>query len=317
MKPLVANKKAMGTLAAWIRGGRLPHAILIEGDKGTGRKTFANLVVAAILCEGAKAELPCGECRHCVKVTKNIHPDITVLEGTGGVRSFHIDTVRQMRTDAIVKPNEAEARVFLLVDVQNMSLQAQNALLKIVEEPPRGVHFIMICENRKQMLETIRSRASVVTIEAPGVEVCCEYLAECLPEQTAESLRAAAVSTNGNIGKALLLLEEQQEDNTLIAAREGLYNLLRGDELAALEGLRVLERDREGFLQYLAAMRTVATGLLPGHSATDKDIPAPLPLRVMQIIDIIDEISHAVRGNGSVLLLTTDLCARIRAVIGG
>ena len=317
MQELIANRKAMGTLAAWIRGGRLPHTVLIEGDEGTGRKTFAGLVAAAILCEGAKTELPCGECRHCIKVSKGIHPDISVLEGAGGARSFHIDTVRQMRADAAVRPNEAESRVFLLLDVQNMSVQAQNALLKIVEEPPRGVHFIMICKNREQMLETIRSRASILTMEAPGTDVCFEYLAKRLPEQDEDNIRAAAIKTGGNIGKAILMLEQQQEDSDLALAREGLYSLLRGDELSALEGMRSLERDREGFLRYLASMRAAATELLPGHSQPGGDIPAITPLRLMQIVDIIEEISTAVVGNGSVLLLTTDLCARIRAAVGG
>ena len=293
----------------------MPHAVLIEGDKGTGRRTFANLVAAAVLCEGEKAELPCGECRHCVKAAKGIHPDITLLEGSGGSRSFHIDTVRQMRTDASIRPNEAAARVFLLLDVQNMSLQAQNALLKIVEEPPKGVHFIMLCENREQMLETIRSRASVITMESPDIETCCEYLALRLPEQPDESVLAAATATNGNIGKALLMLEQQQEDSTTATARSGLYSLLCGDELSVLEGLRVFEREREGFLRYLTAMRIATTELLPGHSSNNSDRPALTPLRAMQIIDIIDEISIAVRGNGSILLLTTALCARIREAI--
>jgi DNA polymerase III delta prime subunit len=164
------DARAYRTLAAWTGGGRLPHTVLIEGEAGTGRGDFARALARAILC-GADSR-PCGICRHCVKTEKDIHPDFEVLQGGGGARSFHVDTVRKMRSDAHIRPNEANARVFLLQDAHTMSVQAQNALLKIIEEPPNGVHFILICENREQMLPTIQSRAAVITMEKSEAGVC-------------------------------------------------------------------------------------------------------------------------------------------------
>ncbi|MCL2068733.1 MAG: hypothetical protein FWH00_02425 [Oscillospiraceae bacterium] len=202
----------------------MPHTTLIEGEKGSGRKAFAKQLASAILCE-AQESRPCGTCRHCVKMAKDIHPDFETVEGSGGTRSFHVDAVREMRRDAYVSPNEASARVFLLLDAQTMSVQAQNALLKIIEEPPPGVYFILVCENRGQMLPTIRSRAAAVTVESTGTD---------------DKLRG---------------------DDGYPAAAQAFRALTEGDDYSTLAYFCDVERDREGFISRLELLRGVAAGL--------------------------------------------------------
>jgi DNA polymerase III delta prime subunit len=223
------SQRAKRTLAAWFAGGRLPHTVMIEGRAGTGRTALAKMIARAILCE-ANGGKPCGTCRHCVKMEKEIHPDFEILEGGGGARSFHVDKVREMRSDAHIRPNEADARVFLLLGAQTMTTQAQNALLKIIEEPPRGVHFILICENREQMLTTIQSRAAVITMDEIG-----------------------GGEPDDNAAKAAK------------AAGAALHALTQGDELAALAYLHEVERDREAFIQRLGQLREAAAHLREMH----------------------------------------------------
>ena len=122
--------------------------------------------------------------------------------GEGAARSFHIDTVRALREDAYILPNEAPRRVFLLAEAQNMTEQAQNALLKILEEPPASALFLLTCENRGQLLETIRSRVVTLSLSGVAEEESVTILGALLPDTSPEDRRRAAVLSGGVVGQA-------------------------------------------------------------------------------------------------------------------
>ncbi len=218
MKP---ENRAEKILAAYGAGRRLPHAVLIEGRPAESALEFAKKVAAVALCS-SKDAWPCGECRDCMKTARGVHPDLTVVLGGDKARSFHIDSVRAVRQEAYVKPSESESRVFLLHNVQNMTAQAQNALLKIVEEPPGTVYFVMTCENKATLLPTLLSRVSVISLDDGG-----------------------ATDT-----------EVRQK------ARETLDVLMQGKELDALARFAPYERDRVGFAALLAALKDACAAQL-------------------------------------------------------
>ena len=134
------NDKAKEALVFYQRDGRFPHGILLEGEEGSGRKTFARLIAAAALCEGENP--PCGQCRQCRKIFKGIHPDVQMIAPEPGKKSFQKEQIERLRADAWVKPNEAPRKVYILCETQYMTSWAQNALLKLLEEPPAGVLFL-------------------------------------------------------------------------------------------------------------------------------------------------------------------------------
>lgn len=317
MNKLIANQQVYQTLAAAIRGGRLSHALLIEGPDGCGKATFAAEVAQAALCSAAQELRPCGQCRDCEKVEKGIHPDLLTFGGSGGSRSFHIDTVRALRAQAFVRPNEAAAKAIVLRDTHEMSTQAQNALLKIIEEPPRGVMFLLTCRSRHQMLETIRSRVQVLSLELPTPEQCAAHLQGLFPDRPADELDAAATRAGGNIGAALALLEGEP---AVDEAADILVDACIGDEMAALAALSKYERDRQGLAALLERMAAVLSDTLL-HGGADERL-ARLHnragrLRLLQILAIIEDTAQAVPQNVGGLLLTTSLCARIRSVLTG
>jgi DNA polymerase-3 subunit delta' len=166
----------------------LPHALLIEGSTEADRREAAIALARALVCSGESKQdnedeamfggfslfgepeedapqataapqvLPCESCAHCHKSRENIHPDLRVTEGGAGARSFHIDAVRALRQDAGVLPNEAECKVYVLHNAQAMTVEAQNALLKLLEEPPEYVCLILTAPTGKKLLPTVISR---------------------------------------------------------------------------------------------------------------------------------------------------------------
>ena len=317
MHKLLGNERAYRTLAAYLRGGRLPHAVLLEGARGSGRTHFAYQIAAGVLCTG-EGNKPCGVCRHCKKAEKRIHPDISQYGGEGGARSFHIDTVRDIRREAFVQPNEAEAKVLLLLSVQDMSVQAQNALLKIIEEPPGGVFFILTCENKAALLETILSRVAVIELETPDPAQCAQALATLAPEQTDTQRQAAAVRAQGNIGTALEMLAAGENGGDYDMTVQILTSLCTGSELEAMALLSSYERDRSGFASLAATMRTLATTVLTGQAQNDalRSLQARIPrLQLIRIVAIMEEIEAAIQQNVNSLLLVTVLCAKVKAAL--
>ncbi len=148
---------------------------------------------AAAVC-AAPTGRPCGLCPHCRKAMAGTHPDIRRFAREKDKRIFTVEPVRTLREEAWVLPNEADRKVFILEAADTMNLAAQNALLKVLEEPPAGTMFLLQVENPGILLETIRSRC--VTIQ-PGAEaaltgqeaLATEYVTLCLQNSPAELAR--------------------------------------------------------------------------------------------------------------------------------
>ena len=143
------------------------HAIILSGS-GEATKARARELAAAFLCESGGGK-PCGVCRHCRKVFRGdfpgIHPDVTAVErkaaSTGKLRrEITVDQIRELGVDALVLPNEAAGKVYILPEADAMNISAQNAFLKLLEEPPRFVSFLLCAENPLALLETVRSRCA-------------------------------------------------------------------------------------------------------------------------------------------------------------
>lgn len=151
---------------------KLSHAYIITGRPEEG---FAGALHLAqkMLCSGTGPTRPCGICRNCLKVQKNAHPDIIVVSRQTDdkgkpKREIYVDQIREVVSSAVIMPNEAETKVYIIRDAGTMNAAAQNTLLKILEEPPRFDAFILIADNAGLLLETVRSRC--VTINLTGEE---------------------------------------------------------------------------------------------------------------------------------------------------
>lgn len=156
-----ASKNRIKAQAA---SGTLSHAWLVTGGSAANREDLAAYIAAALICPAAEA--PCGECIHCVKLARGIHPDLIRLEKLPDKSAYVVEQVRDMLKDAYVMPNEAPRKVYLIPAVDEMNVSAQNAMLKMLEEPPARSAFVMIATNSSAVLNTVRSRC--VEIAADG-----------------------------------------------------------------------------------------------------------------------------------------------------
>lgn len=164
---LAGNAQIKAQLAH--REGDLAHAYIVAGPAGSGRHTLAAQMAAALVCSAQPQLRPCGRCSHCRKAAGGIHPDITVIAGSGG-KPITVDQVRALRTDAYVRPNEAERKVYLLERADRMNASAQNAMLKLLEDGPAYAVFFLLAENGSALLPTVRSRCETLELApvSPG-----------------------------------------------------------------------------------------------------------------------------------------------------
>jgi DNA polymerase-3 subunit delta' len=147
----------------------LAHAYILSGPPGSGKHALAQRLAAAYVCSGP-GERPCGNCSGCRKVKGGIHPDVIRLAPPEGKRSILVDQVRALRGEAYIRPNEAQRKVFVIEDAQAMNESAQNALLKVLEDGPAYLAFLLLTEDAQQLLPTIRSRCETISLVAAGEE---------------------------------------------------------------------------------------------------------------------------------------------------
>ena len=172
--PLVSNEKTALTVKNFIKEQRIPHAILILGDSGVGKHTLADFLAKAIVC--GKSDAPCDMCDNCRLADSKNHPDIITVAPEDDKKSIVISQIRELRQEAFVRPHKTLKKVFIIDKADTMNSASQNALLKVLEEPPSYVTFIICVTNKEKLLQTVLSRSQVVSFFPLPTEVVEKYL---------------------------------------------------------------------------------------------------------------------------------------------
>lgn len=266
------NPLVLQTLRAMIDARRLPHAMLFEGQQGCGTYTLAVLFAAQVLCQ----DQPAGQAERIRRqVEEGSHPDLRVV--TSGERSsISVDEVRAIIEDIYLRPNEGEKKIILIGGAGEMTPQAQNALLKVLEEPPEHALFLLTAESRQALLPTVLSRVICFSILPPSPEECIEHFAG--QGQGGGETAFAAHLFGGAIGSVARYLSEE-EGPALQAKVQAALDLLgalaqRRLSAVAADLYRPKNRDEMGALleeltQLLPYCQRLALGKVP-----------PFPLRM-------------------------------------
>ena len=166
----LGNDAIKRRLSGAFASGRVAHSYLLCGPAGSGKHTLARILCAAMECEKDGAAVPCGVCPGCRKALAGIHPDVITVDDPDH-KAMTVDPIRAARSDMFIRPNEGRRKIYVIPRGQDMNESAQNALLKILEEPPDYGAFLILSTNAERLLPTIISRTQEVAVPriAPDV----------------------------------------------------------------------------------------------------------------------------------------------------
>ncbi len=200
---LLGNEQLKHNLISARKQQRLSHFYLISGPAGSGRHTLADLIAGAMLCQ--QPDAPCGVCPACRKVFSHNHPDYQLIDDPEK-KTVPVDLIRQARTDMFIRPNEGQRKIFLFPRAQDMGLPGQNALLKVLEEPPPYGVFLLLADNPDTLLPTVRSRCVELKLKALPPQLLGAKLTEEFPDADPQAIEAAVFRSGGYLGQARELL---------------------------------------------------------------------------------------------------------------
>lgn len=299
--PLVGNSKIKLSLTNSIKEKRLPHAIIIEGDSGTGRHRLSDFIAAAAVCVGDAA--PCGSCSGCHLAATRNHPDIITVSPEEGKKSIAVSQIRTLRAEAFIKPHTANCRVFIIDFADTMNEQSQNALLKVLEEPPSAVVFMLICESKAALLDTIISRCVALSLSTPEKQAAKEYLLDTT-DYTADNIDLALDSTQNNIGNALKLLSGEGDTKTVSAAKDFLRFMLERNLWGMLESCAVAEKNRIEADRFFKDLKYQTACRLKERSSSFE------AKALSRLYSILCELEKSLASNINLGLLTATLVCR-------
>lgn len=313
MRPFEAvrfQEHAAGLVESAFEAGRLAHAYLFAGPEGVGRLTAALGLAAAIVCEEDDSGY-CGECRHCKRVFSFDHPDVRVTlpllgsttpeevadllrkraEGAAGPLSvsekayISISQVRELEQRLSRRAYEDRGHVEIISGAEALRVEAANALLKTLEEPPSGTHLVLLSTSVSRLLPTIRSRAQLVRFRRLPTGGIAAEISHRLGLDMADASRIAAAS-NGSLGRALILAEAGDRERSLDLATKVLGSLgdLSSPELLQLCSAMAKSHGTEGVLSLVMELRALV------HDMGRKELGRPCLYHLPE--DLPDDASY-------------------------
>lgn len=202
-KDVVGHKDILKYISSAVENNRVSHAYILNGERGSGKKMLANLFAMTLLCETGDNE-PCGKCHSCKQAENGNHPDIIRVTHEKP-NSISVDDIRtQVNNTVDIKPYQGPYKVYIIPQADMMTPQAQNAILKTIEEPPSYAVFLLLTENAETLLPTINSRCVMLKLRNIKDTLIKKYLMENLeiPDYKADMCTAFA---QGNMGRAIML----------------------------------------------------------------------------------------------------------------
>ena len=232
--------------------GKISHAYIFYGEKGSGKKTLADLFARALQCE-AGGEEPCNQCTSCKQALNRNQPDIIYVQHEKPAL-ISVDEIRkQVNNDIAIKPYSSARKIYIIDEAEKMNAQAQNALLKTLEEPPSYATIMLLTTNVEALLQTIRSRCVTLTIK-PVLDV--ELQRYLMREVRVPDYKAGicAAFARGNVGRARELAVSQEFDEL----KEETIQLVKTISEKSLNDLAAFAKAKadktgntEGFLELL------------------------------------------------------------------
>ena len=225
-KDVVGHKDIIKYIGNAVMEDRVSHAYILNGERGSGKKMLASLFAMTLLCEKHGPD-PCNECHSCIQAESGNHPDIIRVTHEKP-NTISVDDIREQVNNTIdIKPYQGPYKIYIIPEADRMTAQAQNALLKTIEEPPKYAVIFLLTENAELLLQTINSRCVMLKLRNIKDTLIKKYLMEKMqiPDYKADVCVAFA---QGNMGKAIMLANSDYFNEI----KEEVVHLLRNiDEM--------------------------------------------------------------------------------------
>ena len=337
---LYGNDAVKRRLGASIDNRTLPHAFLIVGPSGSGKRTLATAIAMTLNCEegkNASSPLPCGECNTCRRIREGNYTDISHLKRADGKATIGVDEVRLFREDMFLSPVESGYKIYVIDEAEKLTPNAQNALLTVLEEPPANVIILLLAESADKILTTIKSRAQAISMERFDTDEIEKRLvqindrARLYSKTSPDELRSLLMSADGRIGRAIELLstadskqngKDRETTVEIIAAlRPGakfseLYDAIsalptaRGEFTEAVESIMCAIRD----ISLIKFDRNIQPLF---YTSIDACIEASAEINVKRLLAIYDIFKNALEDankNVGIAAIIADLGAKIKLI---
>ncbi len=220
-KDIVGHKDVIRYIQSAVEQDKISHAYIINGQRGAGKKLLTRLFAMTLQCKSGGSE-PCGECQSCIQTKNGNQPDIITVKHEKPA-SIGVEDIREQLTgDMMIKPYSSPYKIYIIPEADLMTVQAQNALLKTLEEPPAYAVIFLLTENADSLLATIRSRCVMLKLRNIKDKLVKKYLMEQMqvPDYQAELCAAFA---QGNIGRAIMLAKSEHFNEI----KDGAIQLLK------------------------------------------------------------------------------------------
>ena len=255
---MLFNRTEKEKLLSEIASGKLSHAYLIEGGEGCGKTYFARFAAAAVLCTGDKP--PCGKCPSCVKALAGSHPDLFYFSPDKKA-SMGVETVRDIKKSLFFMPNDGDRKVYIIDDAQKMTVQAQNALLKFIEEPPASVLFFIVADKKESLLPTVVSRTRIISLAPSDNADIRRFLMSESKKSGGEQIDEAINMAEGSPGKALKLLcrDFSRQRQLCLDFMPVLVSTSKSDAMAFLLSMKL---NRDGVKEFFTLLMTALADVM-------------------------------------------------------
>ena len=275
---IIGNNSIKQELEQIIKLNKLSHSYLFVGTEGIGKKQIAKEFAKMILCLGE--EKYCNSCKSCLEFDTNNNPDFTLIEPDGA--SIKIEQIRQLQRKIIEAPIISNKKVYIIDNADLMTKEAQNCLLKTLEEPPEFVTIILIGSKESEFLSTIKSRCMIIKFQNISDEEIKKYIKE---KHQIDNLSENMLQMfQGSIGKAENLVEKQELYNSISEIIEKIKQLDLIDFLKKADIIYKSQEDKKDILESINV-------LLFNKSKQD--------IRYLNCIDIVEDTKKRLNSNGN------------------
>ncbi len=286
---IIGNNNIKNELIHTVELNKISHSYLFLGTAGIGKKEIAKEFAKMILCLNEKKY--CNHCKSCIEFDSNNNPDFQMVEPDGN--SIKIEQIRQMQRKIIEAPIISQNKVYIINDADLMTIEAQNCLLKTLEEPPEFVTIILIGSNENNFLSTIKSRCTIIKFQDIENSQIKDYLKSKYDIKVSDNLLEIF---GGSIGKAEKLKDKQELYNSIIEIIENIENL---DIIDLFKRADVIYKSQEEKNSILDAINTILFKMGKEN------------IKYLNCINIVEDTKIRLNANGNYNMCIDNMLLRI------